>query len=162
MSLHRTGDIDYYALLSIPPSATTAEVKMAYHRALLKHHPDKHSLQHRTESHGLRSDIGLLKTAHQILITPELRAKYDARRAAKASPPRPAQVVSLEEFTELEDDLGWAYNCRCSGVYAITEQEMERGQHLVGCSSCSEVVWVGYEAADEDQDAGKVSSHAFR
>ena len=29
---------------------------------------------------------------------------------------------------------------------------MERGQHLVGCSSCSEVIWVGYELADEDED----------
>ena len=38
--------------------------------------------------------------------------------------------------------------CGCGGRYHITEADMERGQHVVGCSSCSEVVWVGYEVVD--------------
>lgn len=25
------------------------------------------------------------------------------------------------------------------------------GQHLGGCTSCSEVIWVGYEPVDEDE-----------
>jgi diphthamide biosynthesis protein 4 len=85
---------------------------------------------------------------------PELRAKYDARRTEQSSLPRPAQVVSLEDFTESDNNIAWTYPCRCSGIYVITEEEMEKAQHLVGCSSCSEVVWVGYElAADEAGDA---------
>jgi len=58
--------------------------------------------------------------------------------------PRPAQIVSLEEFEE-QDNISWCYECRCGGTYRIREDDLERGQHLVGCGSCSEVVWVGYE-----------------
>lgn len=73
------------------------------------------------------------------------------------SVPRPAQVVSLEEFEELqdphttdEDRQGpWKYSCRCGGSYIITIDLMEDGNHLVACSSCSEVIWVGYEQVDE-------------
>lgn len=96
-------------------------------------------------------DVGLIKQAFETLTTPELRLKYDASRATSPSGPRPAQLISLEEFTENEDEALWRYGCRCSGGYVITEAEMENGQHLVGCSSCSEVVWVGYELAEEDE-----------
>lgn len=43
----------------------------------------------------------------------------------------------------------WRHGCRCGGAYIIRGAEMEAGHHLVGCSSCSEVVWVGYEVADD-------------
>jgi diphthamide biosynthesis protein 4 len=65
--------------------------------------------------------------------------------------PRPAQIVSLEEFKEEEATTGivsWYYECRCGGGYRISEQNLERGQHLLGCGNCSEVVWVGYELAE--------------
>ena len=125
-------------------------MKSAYHRALLRHHPDKQST-HQTQPRATHKDIGLLKRAYETLVAPDLRARYDARRVHKGSSPRPAQVISLEDFTELDEE-GWTHGCRCSGTYTITEQDMERGQHLVGCSSCSEVIWVGYELADEDED----------
>lgn len=95
-------------------------------------------------------DVGLIKEAFETLSSPPLRSKYDASRARTPSGPRPAQLVSLEDFTEIEDGASWRYDCRCSGAYVISEAEMERGQHLVGCSSCSEVVWVGYELAEQD------------
>lgn len=86
---------------------------------------------------------------------------------------RPAQVVSLEEFQEfqefqsetagevsskMEDDgvsvddhnqwegrAIYTYPCRCGGMYKLTTDDLESGHHLVGCESCSEVIWVGYE-----------------
>lgn len=145
---------DYYALLSVSPSASPTEVKNAYHRALLRYHPDKQVSRQPTAPHLPHGDIGSLKIAYETLAAPESRARYDALRAAKASAPRPAQVVSLEEFTELEDAFAWTYACRCSGAYIITEQDMERGQHLVGCNSCSEVVSVGFELAEDEDTAG--------
>jgi diphthamide biosynthesis protein 4 len=30
---------------------------------------------------------------------------------------------------------------------------MDAGRHLVGCESCSEVVWVGYEPANDEHHA---------
>lgn len=56
----------------------------------------------------------------------------------------------MEEFEEREDaeDSLWVYPCRCGGQYVVTEQMLDAGQHLVGCASCSEVVWAGYELAE--------------
>ena len=43
---------DYYDLLAVPASASAADVKAAYHRALLASHPDKHGA-------SLRSDVDI-------------------------------------------------------------------------------------------------------
>ncbi|KAH9897714.1 hypothetical protein C8Q73DRAFT_663629 [Cubamyces lactineus] len=146
------GAPDYYELLSVSPSASPADIKAAYHRALLASHPDK-----RDHANGLSKfvdiDIGLLKQAFNTLYTPSLRKEYDARRSASGSlrGPRPAQVISLEEFEEREgpDGITWVYPCRCGGQYAVTEDMLDAGQHLVGCGSCSEAVWAGYELVED-------------
>ncbi|TFK56347.1 hypothetical protein OE88DRAFT_1740870 [Heliocybe sulcata] len=132
----------------------------AYHRALLLHHPDKqipNTVNSRPHTHTNGNDaITLIKEAYATLSSPALRAAYDTELASSRghSGPRPAQLVSLEDFAEKEpDDRGvihWTYGCRCGGFYVITEQEMEEDKHLVGCGSCSEVVWVGYEIAEEE------------
>jgi diphthamide biosynthesis protein 4 len=151
---------DYYQVLSIPQNACIPEIKAAYHRALLQHHPDKQqSLNGSTTS----IEISLIKEAYETLVSSEKRAQYDTdvlkgkrkEQRLGSSGPRPAQVVSLEEWTSLaasgeEDDEGpWMYPCRCSGHYEISVEMMERGVHLVGCNSCSEVVWAGYELEEE-------------
>lgn len=151
-TLDASAEPDCYAVLSLETSASTAEIKAAYHRALLHHHPDKQPASNRREN---AVEIDLLKRAFVTLSTPELRVKYDAARARPQSGPRPAQAVSLEEFTAHEDvgsdEVYWIYDCRCGGTYHITEGDMEKDQHLVGCNSCSEVVWVGYEVANEEE-----------
>jgi diphthamide biosynthesis protein 4 len=118
-----------------------AQIKSAYHRTLLQSHPDK-----------IRSsepiDIALIKEAYATLSNPQLRAEYDAHRSYSATPPRPAQVVSLEEFEEVEAEESWRYTCRCGGSYLITSTLMDEGEHLIACNSCSEVVWVGYELVE--------------
>ncbi|KAK7688909.1 hypothetical protein QCA50_007600 [Cerrena zonata] len=155
---------DYYAILSIAKNATSAEIKAAYHRALLLYHPDKQLTDQKEPQNrfsGDSIDIGTLKVAFNTLTSPELRAQYDAARSKHPSGPRPAQVISLEDFyqLELEHDHSefsvgdsWAFDCRCGGKYVITERMMEEEHHLVGCNSCSETVWVGYEVADEEEE----------
>ena len=32
------------------------------------------------------------------------------------------------------------------------EADMEKGQHLIACRNCSEVIWVGYEVQEDVQD----------
>lgn len=142
---------NYYELLQIPQTASPAEVKASYHRLLLSHHPDKLDL---TKDHPTRADvdIGLLKEAFTTLFFPESRTKYDSELSShphlSPSRSRPAHCVSLEDFK----DLGqvWTYDCRCSGLYSIGEEDMEKGVHLVACSSCSEVIWVGYEVCPSE------------
>ena len=142
---------DYYAVFSISTSASAAEIKTAYHRALLSHHPDKQSNTARRDD---AVELDLLRKAFATLSNPDLRIEYDSRRANACSGPRPAHVVSLEEFTEHEnggpEEIFWSYDCRCGGSYRITENDMEKGQHLIGCASCSEVVWVGFELVEDD------------
>lgn len=133
-------DFDPYDLLALPADASPAEIKTAYRRALRQAHPDKRA--------GSTADIAAIQEAYRVLSTPPLREQHDrGRRSFVPAGPRPAQVISLAEFDEGDD--AWAHACRCGGVYRITADEMEQGQHLVPCSSCSEVVWVGYELADE-------------
>ncbi|KAL1669513.1 hypothetical protein GGF50DRAFT_44084, partial [Schizophyllum commune] len=132
-------------------------LKDAYHRALLTHHPDK--------AHGPNSQqiaVSVIKEAYETLASPVKRERYDrslARKKTQHGGPRPAQVISLEDFDAIgEDDneeLVWTNNCRCGGVYRISETDMEAGKHLIACDDCSEVVWVGYELAeDEGEEAG--------
>ncbi|KAH9041330.1 hypothetical protein EDB85DRAFT_1886540 [Lactarius pseudohatsudake] len=119
---------DYYTLLGVTRSASPDTVKAAYHRALLRIHPDKQ------------------------------RQSADNPSPRKA--PRPAQVVSLEDF-DFSDSEGpdgtvsiWSLTCRCGGMYKVTEDDLERGRHLIGCENCSEVVWVGYEMVEEVSGEG--------
>jgi diphthamide biosynthesis protein 4 len=128
--------MDLYAVLNLAPGASPAEIK-AYHRALLAAHPDKNNASQPTP------DIATIKDAYRVLSSPVLRAKAKAHQD-----PCPAQVISLADFAEQGADA-WTHACRCGSAYAITGAEMDRGVHLVPCTSCSEVVWVGYELAEE-------------
>ncbi|KAK7470225.1 hypothetical protein VKT23_001659 [Stygiomarasmius scandens] len=195
--------IDFYQILSISPASSFSQIKSAYHRALLQHHPDKshqyHGVDGRTQTYGNGIgamidaepernvangnnspilSISTIKQAYLVLSDPALRAEHDATRARNqpfrplenhATGPRPAQLIDLSDFTEVpvarpcsngsfsddrnKDGFEYTHPCRCGGMYKITEAQMERGEHLVGCESCSEVVWVSFEVAEDDEDS---------
>jgi len=142
---------DYYTLLHITRSASLDTIKAAYRRALLRLHPDK--IKHHTHNPEQLTDFGLLHDAFLTLSSATLRTAYDAQGELSRTGPRPAQVVSLEHFDCSEGEGSgagiWTLGCRCGGRYEITEVDLECGSHLVGCKSCSEVIWVGYEVAKE-------------
>ena len=144
---------NYYELLTVPQTASPAEIKASYRRLLLSLHPDKSdtSKDHPTQTDV---DIGRLKDAFVTLFSLESRMKYDSELSSRPdsslSRSRPAHIVSLEDF----EDLGrvWTYECRCGGQYTVKEEDMETDVHLIACSSCSEVIWVGYEALPSEDD----------
>ncbi|KAJ4485565.1 DnaJ domain-containing protein [Lentinula aciculospora] len=143
----RSYGVDFYKVLALSRTASAEEVKSAYHRALIAHHPDKNTSKPPT------IHIATIKEAYEVLSSPALRALYDRRHQQKAGAtgPRPAQSVSLEEFEEDPiDETVWTYPCRCGARYHITEDDMENGIHIAGCSGCSELVWVGFEPAKDD------------
>jgi diphthamide biosynthesis protein 4 len=153
---------DFYSLFSVLKDASQSQIKSAYHDLLLRSHPDKRLINAPHKDNSNSVDIALLKEAYTTLSNPDLRAAYDARLDAqitqtKKTVPRPAQVVSLEDFEEDphpidEDGQGpWRYPCRCGGSYTISTVLMEEGKHLVPCSSCSEVIWVGYEQVEDER-----------
>ena len=141
-----------YDSLRITKSATSQEIKAAYHQALLRSHPDK-------QKGPLKSDfdIATLKRAYLTLSDPVARAAYDAslaqtREAQTLGGPRPAQVISFDEFVEAADGEGvrWTHACRCGGSYIISESDLDNDTHLIACERCSEVVYVGYDIVEEE------------
>ncbi|KIY51580.1 hypothetical protein FISHEDRAFT_36701, partial [Fistulina hepatica ATCC 64428] len=149
---------DYYQVLGVPRDASPAEIKAAYHRALLSHHPDKVRASAPVSDFfapGVALEISLIKDAHATLSSPQTRSKYDqtldvAGGVDHSSGPRPAQIVSLEDFQEVSDQQpAWRHPCRCGGFYLINEDNLDHGQHLIGCNLCSEFIWVGYEVVED-------------
>ncbi|MGV8815035.1 MAG: DnaJ C-terminal domain-containing protein [Gelidibacter sp.] len=64
--------IDYYKVLGIDKSATTAEVKKAYRKLARKHHPDINP-NDKTAEHKFKE----INEANEVLSDPEKRKKYD-------------------------------------------------------------------------------------
>ena len=144
---------NYYTVLSIPPTASQLDIKAAYHHALLRFHPDKSAQsQNNTNPPNLKVDIALIREAYTVLSSAPSRESHDAQLQRKSSVPRPAEVISLQEFDLDQDAEEWRYSCRCGGIYRITETDMEKGVHLSGCDYCSEVIWVGYEVIEDDSE----------
>ena len=67
-----------------------------------------------------------------------------------------SEEVDLEDMTFFESDddpsaessTGGGYyvwNCRCSGSYVITEEQLEQGFDVVQCELCSLAIRVLYE-----------------
>lgn len=64
--------IDYYALLGVPRTAGEAEIKSAYRKLALKHHPDRN--QGNTSAENKFKEIN---EAYEVLSDPKKRAMYD-------------------------------------------------------------------------------------
>src|ERR1700691_1561592 len=107
--------IDYYRLLAVSRSASAAEIKAAYHRALLIFHPDKQSPSTTLKPTLSSVNIASIKDAYTTLSSHYLRTQYDGQLQDQSAPsgPRPAQVISLEEFHEqgATDDVSWSHEC---------------------------------------------------
>jgi diphthamide biosynthesis protein 4 len=85
-----------------------------------------------------------------------LRKAYDQDVQSGSSQPgtgpRPAHVVSLDDLLETitNEETQWTYQCRCGGIFVLTEDLLEKDVHLVSCDACSETLWVGYQVLDDD------------
>lgn len=151
---------NYYQLLGLEqrqnaPALSLQEVKAAYKRALLQHHPDKQSGQ--TSAKGPKNrrpasvtvdDIAL---AYKVLSEPSLRAEYDRWLHAKDGEADSASIVhrtgletvDLDDLASDEASSSWSRNCRCGDErgFIVTEAELEKnaedGELIVGCKGCS-------------------------
>ncbi|KAK0435128.1 uncharacterized protein EV420DRAFT_1594357, partial [Desarmillaria tabescens] len=60
-------------------------------------------------------------------------------------------LVRFCSVTQIRTIQCGTHKCRCDGVYAITDKQMELGHHFVACSSCSEVIWVEYKFVGQEE-----------
>ncbi|KAI9019233.1 DNAJ heat shock N-terminal domain-containing protein [Phycomyces nitens] len=137
----------HYDILRISKDATTEQIKLRYKELILKHHPDKHTA----------NALGDGDYAHQILKAWEVlrdtkkRQHYDAElNANQLQQPVINAEVDLDDMEYDEESCTFSMECRCSGIYAIKEDEMELGIDVVGCDLCSLRIRVLYDAVEED------------
>ncbi|KAE8163647.1 CSL zinc finger-domain-containing protein [Aspergillus tamarii] len=170
---------DYYEILNIQSTGNAAQLskqqlKLAYHKALLKHHPDKASsvadlprsiqdLSHDSKTYT----IDEITTAYKTLSDPQLRAEYDRalrldrakiieREKTGAVFHTGLEVVDLEDLAceEDSDSAFWYRDCRCGDEkgFLVSEEDLEReaehGEIVIGCRGCS--LWMKVLFAVED------------
>jgi curved DNA-binding protein CbpA len=103
---------DFYAELGIAPTATYRQIRAAYRRLAMDHHPDRHA----DPVAKVRAEERFkgLAEAYRVLSSLERRREYDARRsAARRSPPAraardPAGLVLDFLETSLRMWRAWA------------------------------------------------------
>jgi molecular chaperone DnaJ len=93
---------DLYEVLGVAPSATTAELRRAYRRLALEHHPD------RAGPHSAPR-FAQIAEAYRMLSDPTARTAYDAHRFERAAG-RIQTADDLREGSEGRDGWNFAFN----------------------------------------------------
>jgi len=161
---------DHYEVLGIShrrdEHLSRSELRKAYHKTLLQHHPDKSRRpadQSDTKENAIpagiksqwRPTVDQISTAFITLGDPKARVEYDRQLAHK---PTSDQVsgggqqtrffsgLDTVDLDELDFDAAtncWRRSCRCghSEGFVVTEPDLEQvvasGELLTGCRGCS-------------------------
>ena len=156
----------HYEILSLPASQSLRnqlkeqDIKLAYRRALLLHHPDKSTPPPTAPSTTTKPTIDQITLAYKTLISPALRTNYDRTQALKA--PRATQTshpgletIDLDDLLHDDQQNLWYRSCRCGKerAYTITEEELdmhtEEGEIVTGCQGCSLWLRVTFAVAED-------------
>lgn len=156
----------YYEILQLPPprssqTLTKEDVKAAYHRALLVHHPDKATKNVSAKSLAQQStnaifySIDQIVAAYETLADPLKCSAYKKQfegisngevlsRPSEEKGTHPGvEALDLEDLSFDEETSTWHHECRCGNEdgYVVTEAELEseaeHGEIYVGCRGCS-------------------------
>ncbi|KAL8705841.1 MAG: hypothetical protein Q9201_001064 [Fulgogasparrea decipioides] len=85
-------DIDPYSTLNLDPSASAADIRTAYRKLALRHHPDKASAFEKSTAHTTFQNIAF---AYAILSSPHRRTLYDTTGSTS------------ETLAQDDDDFNW-------------------------------------------------------
>lgn len=159
--------VNHYAVLGLPPlsevhrSIRQQDIKLAYRRALLQHHPDKSAAP--SDPVKPKYTVDDITTAYKILSDSLTRSEFDRQlRLQQSHSPQPAaKQLSGLETVDLDDlkldslKSAWHRSCRCGNDrgYLITEDDLEKeaehGEIITGCGGCSLWLRVVFQQVDE-------------
>lgn len=149
--------LDHYRVLDLPGPAHASnedlqnDIKIAYRRALLRHHPDKNGKQSSNINHEPTYTLDQIFLAYRTLGDPIARSEYDQSMKTLGSAgshngkeARPGLETSdLDELTFDSDRSTWFKSCRCGNHtgFVISEKDLEEnaeyGEIITGCGGCS-------------------------
>lgn len=150
-SLLPRNHISYYEVLDITKDSTTQDIKSAYHKLLLSHHPDKIKQRERFDEEGsqiLRHNIQNIQLAYKTLVDPIKRKQYDLDihshfiKLGLVNNTNTNNLdvdgidrIDLSEFDQESDDDGnicFVHSCpRCmiADGFILSEDDLEEGAH---------------------------------
>jgi len=85
--LKRSKEEDYYKVLQVSRSASSREIKKAYHRLAVEYHPDKNP----DDRDGAEAKFKAVASAYEVLSDEDKRVKYDAGEDITANPEQQQQ-----------------------------------------------------------------------
>lgn len=134
---------DYYDILGVATDASTDDIRAAYQRLALAHHPDKQLQQAASAVTDTRAFIRITE-AWNTLRDAELRRVYDAERFQGRIDDVPLvhQVLLADEVQRTADGCGLAYTCRCGAVCRVDTHNRLDGDawRFNTCDECSHAV----------------------
>ncbi|XP_031557846.1 dnaJ homolog subfamily C member 24-like [Actinia tenebrosa] len=148
-------EASHYDELGVLQTATREEIKKSYQQLVLKVHPDKNDPSLPTDEQQKRIEAyHTITNAWKILGDKEKREQYDKgirEQGLLQEWPVNAQV-DLDDM-ELDEETGsYSWKCRCSGEYVITEEDLEQGQNVVCCSTCTLCIRVMYAVLSDQEE----------
>lgn len=169
----------HYEVLGLPNPISrrhisTQDIKLAYRRALLQHHPDKQTNPKPSDTDIAPSSVvgreaytvDEISLAYKVLSDATDRAEYDRnlclkhqtpqKQGANTSPQTGLEMVDLSDL-DFNDTIGiWCRGCRCGDQmgYTVTEKDLENGAEHgevdIGCHGCSLWLRVLYQPVYDD------------
>ena len=91
---------DYYALLGVDRNATDEEIKKAYRRLAMKHHPDRNA-----QDKDAERKFKEVSEAYEVLSDPQKRQAYNMHGHAGVDASAAAQARGGSNFSDIFDDI---------------------------------------------------------
>jgi curved DNA-binding protein CbpA len=148
-------------------------IKRAYHRTLLRNHPDKAassnsaSTTRHTERFTTTATVDQISEAFRVLTSPRLRLEYNEylARSHRAGPGEQTFQTGIEnvDLDDLDFDASagrWSRSCRCGNPkgFSFAESDLEEvedeGNLIVGCQDCSLWLKVHFAVLNDDEGVG--------
>ncbi len=132
--------LDYYEVLGVTRSMSDEDIKKAYRKLVLDHHPDRNP-----ESAGAEAKIRELNAAYEILGDPEKRGTYDRLRwgyEPRDAPPDPAVILEAMETKLFEEGH--------KDVFHVLIKDIKRAKSELALIRRRVVELQGYDSFKED------------